>query len=227
MSNARESPRSQGVPGSPPAVRAAIAASPAFAGLPAQAIDEIARLARWQSWRQGEVIFREGNPIDAVYVLGRGAVKITTVSAAGREQLLHLLEPGDVFPRVGLYRMGAFPGTAIMHTDGSVAVIRKAEVMDLARQRGDVALALLGMMEDVIMELHMRLRHMALSDVKSRVQKLLLENTAGQQLTHQEIAAFVGAARETVSRAMAELRREGIILPKSKVTGKRADQEEG
>lgn len=194
------------------AVRAAFKASPAFTGLPCNVIDEIAALARWQECAKGHVLFREGDPVDAIFLLGRGRAKITTVSADGREQLLHLLEPGDVFPRVGLFRTGSFPGTASVDEGASVAVIRKVTVMDLAQRESEVALALLGMMDEVIRSLHRRLRSMALADVKSRVQQVLLEGTGGK-LTHQEIASLVGAARETVSRAIADLRREGIMLP--------------
>lgn len=200
-------------------IKEALKASPAFGSLPDNVIEQITTVAHWRHVAKGHVLFREGDPVDAVYVVGRGRVKITTTSVEGKEQLLHLLGPGDVFPRVGLFRTGAYPATAVADAPSAIAVIHRAALMELAQERGEVAIALLAMMDEVIRSLHQRIRSLALADVKARVQQLLLTGT-GRPLTHQEIAAFVGAARETVTRAIAELRREGIILPRARGRGK-------
>lgn len=181
----------------------------AFRSLPDAVLERIAALVMWREVASDQVIFHEGDPVTAVYLLRRGRVKVATVSADGREQLLHVLEPGAVFPRVGLFRGGAYPATAWMDEAGVVGVIAKEAVLDLARSDGDVAGALLGMMEGVVLELQERIRSLALQDVKSRVLQLLMRESS-RGMTHQEIAAFVGAARETVTRAIAELRRQGI-----------------
>ncbi|HEY8450098.1 MAG TPA: Crp/Fnr family transcriptional regulator [Bacillota bacterium] len=190
-----------------------------FGDVPDDVLARIAALARWQSRAKGEVLFHEGEPVAAVYLLGGGRVKVWTVTGDGREQLLHLLEPGAVFPRVGLFTGSAYPATAVMDEAGTVGILAKDAVLDLVRRDGEVAVALLTMMEGVVRALQERVRSLALQDVKSRVLQLLMRET-GRELTHQEIAAFVGAARETVSRAVAELRRQGIALPSRRGHGR-------
>lgn len=181
----------------------------AFAGLPQPVLQHIGERVTWRRFNAGDIIFHEGDPVDRVHLLHSGRVKVTTVSPDGREHLLHLLDPGAVFPRVGFFRGDRYPATARMDAPGIVGILHKESLRQLIREDGDAAAALFAMMEGVVMELQERVRSLALHDVKSRVQQVLLRH-AGRQLTHQEIAAFVGAARETVSRAIADLRRQGV-----------------
>lgn len=182
-----------------------------FANMPAPVLKKIAAAAYERKYQAGEVLFREGDPVTGIFLLRRGRVKVTTVSADGREQLLHLLSPGAVFPRVGLFHSGTYPATAHMDKSGIIGVIGKEAVLELVRTDGDVAVALLGLLEGVVRELQDRIRSMALQDVKARVLQVLL-NPRERKMTHQEIAAYIGAARETVTRAIGELRREGLIM---------------
>lgn len=184
-----------------------------FRDLPPAVLQRVLSVAQWRRYRRGDVLFHEGSPVTSVFLLNNGRVKIYTVTDDGREQLLHLLAAGAVFPRVGLFVAGEHPATAVMDQEGVVGTIQREAVLELARTDGEMAVALLGMMEGVVRYLQERIRTLALQDVKSRVLQLLMRTTeTGRDLTHQEIAGFVGAARETVSRAIADLRRQGINI---------------
>lgn len=183
----------------------------AFADLPEPVLRRIGERVTWRRFSAGDIVFHEGDPVDAIHLLHSGRVKVATVSPDGREHLLHLLGPGAVFPRVGFFRGHHYPATARMDEPGMVGILRKDSLLRLIREDGAAAAALFAMMEGVVLELQERVRSLALHDVKSRVQQVIMRH-AGRNLTHQEIAAFVGAARETVSRAIADLRRQGINL---------------
>lgn len=181
-----------------------------FSALPEEMVARIAPLVRWRSCRKGDVLFHEGEPVEAVFLLRAGRAKIVAVDADGREYIMHMLGPGDLFPAVGLFTGGGYPATAQVTEDGTVGVMTRQDVLDLVRAHGDIAIGMLTAMEGRIRYLQERIRSLALRDLRTRVLEVLVRHM-GEQLTHQEIAALVGAARESVSRVIAEFKRQGVI----------------
>ncbi|HEX6988403.1 MAG TPA: cyclic nucleotide-binding domain-containing protein, partial [Bacillota bacterium] len=119
----------------------------AFSDLPDTVLQRVAQRVTWRRVEAGEIIFHEGDAVDAIHLLHSGRVKVVTVSPDGREQLLHLLEPGAVFPRVGFFHGHHYPATAWMDEPGVLGILRKASLRELVREDGDAAAALFGMME--------------------------------------------------------------------------------
>lgn len=192
------------------AVVAALRTIHPFSALPEEMVARIAPLVRWRSCRKGDVLFHEGEPVEAVYLLRAGRVKIVAVDAGGKEYIMHMLGPGDLFPAVGLFTGGGYPATAEVTEDGTVGVMTRQDVLNLVRAHGDIAIALLTEMEGRLRYLQERIRSLAWRDLRTRVLEVLIRHV-GQQLTHQEIAALVGAARESVSRVISDFQRQGVI----------------
>ncbi|QBS38206.1 Crp/Fnr family transcriptional regulator [Thermaerobacter sp. FW80] len=181
-----------------------------FDRVPAELVAKVAEHLRWRACRSGEVLFREGEPVQAVFLLRSGRVKIVTVDDDGREYIMHLLGPGDLFPAVGLFTGGGYPATAEVIQDGVVGVVTREAILGLVREHGDLAMALLMAQEERIRYLQDRIRSLVWRDLRTRVLEVLVKHM-GDQLTHQEIAALVGAARESVSRVISEFKRQGLI----------------
>lgn len=77
-------------------VRDLLAASPVFGGFSAAALDELAGCGRNERFRPGEVIFREGDAIDRVWILRRGDVAVEIDVPGGEPVVVETLHPGDV-----------------------------------------------------------------------------------------------------------------------------------
>src|ERR1041385_950410 len=73
-----------------------------FVGLPPADLDHIADVAFVKSLEKGEYLFHEGDPARGFYVVQRGAVNVHRVSAAGKEQVIHVFRTGDSFAEVAL-----------------------------------------------------------------------------------------------------------------------------
>ncbi|HEY8487481.1 MAG TPA: Crp/Fnr family transcriptional regulator, partial [Thermaerobacter sp.] len=161
-----------------------------FDRVPPDLVAKVAEHVRWRPCRTGQVLFREGEPVEGVFLLRAGRVKIVAVDDAGREYIMHLLGPGDLFPAVGLFTGGGYPATAEVIQDGVVGVVTRQVILDLVRQHGDLAMALLMAQEERIRYLQDRIRSLVWRDLRTRVLEVLVKHM-GDHLTHQEIAALV------------------------------------
>ncbi|NTU59757.1 MAG: cyclic nucleotide-binding domain-containing protein, partial [Deltaproteobacteria bacterium] len=71
--------------------------SPLFAGLDADQLARILTIGRVSERRRHEVLFREGEPVEGLFVLLSGGIKIYKLSADGKEHILHVVRPGQAF----------------------------------------------------------------------------------------------------------------------------------
>lgn len=170
-------------------------------------------------------IIQEGQPGDYMYVLREGRVKVTKLSGAGREQILEILTAGAFFGEMAL----------LDPPERSASVKSLDPVRLLALSRHDFLQALTrgpGLAMAVIRELARRLRrtdeqasHIPYQSVKERTRELLcrLATETGEDgwrvspaLTHQEVADMVATSRETVTRAVKQLKQDGWLRQEGK-----------
>jgi len=170
-------------------------------------------------------IVQEGQPGDYMYVLREGRVKVTKLSGAGREQILEILAAGAFFGEMAL----------LDPPERSASVKSLDPVRLLALSRHDFLQALSrgpGLAMAVIRELARRLRrtdeqasHIPYQSVKDRTRELLRRLATepaedgwrvSPALTHQEVADMVATSRETVTRAVKQLKQEGSLRQEGK-----------
>jgi CRP/FNR family transcriptional regulator, dissimilatory nitrate respiration regulator len=72
-----------------------------FTGLPAADLENIAAVTVVKSLEKDDYLFHEGDPAHGFYVVQRGAVNVHRVTAAGKEQIIHVFRTGDSFRRSG------------------------------------------------------------------------------------------------------------------------------
>jgi CRP/FNR family transcriptional regulator len=173
----------------------------------------------------GHVLFTAGEECRGLYVVASGRVRIFRTSPEGKEQVLHIEGAGRPVAELPLFDGGTYPASAMAIEETRLVFLPRADFEHLYRTHPDVAHA-------IIRGLGKRLRHLvqvtetlAFRDVAARLAMLLsryAENTGtrtpnGVELTlgrtQEELALEIGTARESVSRAMKELRRRGLIEP--------------
>lgn len=192
---------------------------PYFAGLSAPELAALAAQCRVQSLDAGESILLEGEPAEGLYVVLSGKVRVFKSSPDGREQVLIVLAPGGTFSDVPVFDGGPSPASAdALGSGASVCLVPGPVVAQLLATSPAVAASVAKVLASRLRHLTMLVEDLSLRQIIQRVARLLLDESGSGsrsiQLTHQEMAARVGTAREVVSRALRELEHRGAISRK-------------
>lgn len=165
---------------------------------------------------RGQVVFSEGDPGDRLYVIVDGKIKLGTSSTDGRESLLAILGPGEMFGELSLFDPVPRTATATALTETTLLGLGHDALGPWLNGRPGVAQALLKALSQRLRRTNENLSDLVFSDVPGRVAKALIdlnekfgENRpeglyVEHDLTQEELAQLVGASRETVNKALAD-----------------------
>jgi CRP/FNR family transcriptional regulator, cyclic AMP receptor protein len=197
--------------------------APLFAALDEEAASALlASMTRTQLGRS-EVLFHEGDPGDRVYVIIEGKVKLGRTSGDGRENLLAILGPGEMFGELSLFDPGPRNATATAVSEAVLAGLGSDDLGSWLAGRPDVAQQLLRALARRLRRTNETLADLVFSDVPGRVAKALLDLSerfgrptedglrVAHDLTQEELAQLVGASRETVNKALADFASRGWL----------------
>ena len=201
----------------------ALMQAPLFSALDAEAAAALRASMTEKRVPRSGIIFSEGEAGDRMYVILDGKVKLGHTSPDGRESLLAVLGPGEVFGELSLFDPGPRTATATAVTDTVVVGLGHGDLRPWLTGRPEVAEALLQALAQRLRRTNEALADLVFSDVPGRVAKQLLElaDKFGQpgpdgvlvhhDLTQEELAQLVGASRETVNKALADFTQRGWI----------------
>jgi CRP/FNR family cyclic AMP-dependent transcriptional regulator len=198
-------------------------AIPYFAPLAPEALARVAAAVRERRCGRGEVLFFEGEPCPGLYYVRAGRVKIYKASPEGREQVLHVLGPGQTFNDVPVFDGGPNPATARTLEPSHVFLVPRELALALVQSDPTVALAVVRVFAGRLRHLTTLVEDLSLRHVTGRVARLLLRtldpDAPAEHLTQQDMAARVGTAREVVGRALHSLEDAGAIrLERGRIT---------
>ncbi len=197
--------------------------APLFAAMDDDAAAAVRRSMSEVNLGRGQVLFREGDHGDRLFVIVEGKLKIGRTSSDGRENLLSVLGPGDMFGELTVFDPGERMGTAMAVTDSRLYSLSADNLRPWLAQRPDVALALLRQLSRRLRRSSEVVSDLVFSDVPGRVAKSLLDLSArfglptpegmhvAHDLTQEELAQLVGASRETVNKALADFAGRGWL----------------
>ncbi len=196
-----------------------------FKELPAADLEAIDALVPSVTVPTGTILYEPGQPLDRLYFLKRGRVRLYALSASGRELSLAMLGPGNIFGETDSVATGAGSCFAETVEPALLCTMGTSAFRHLMAERPTLAIRLVEMLSERIHSLQELTATMVFQDVKTRVAQLLLklahqfgDDKAGSLtkipfvITHQEIAAMVGSTRESVSVAMGDLSADHLIL---------------
>ena len=192
-----------------------------FVGVPATDIAAVASFALTRHLAKGDYLFREGDPAQGFYIVQRGAINVHRVSAAGKEQVIHVFRPVESFAEGALASEVGYPADARATEASVVLLIPKREFIDLLRSRPELALRMLGSMSQHLRVLVGLLDDLALKDIETRVANWLLKRCPHPlrdsavvielDRTKRVLAAELGATSETLSRTLAKFRDQKLL----------------
>ncbi len=197
-----------------------------FTGLPLADLTEIASVSTVKALEKDQYLFREGDAAVGFYVVQRGAVNVHRVNAAGKEQIIHVFRAGDSFAEVALASPTGYPADARALEPTQVLLVRKEGILELLKQRPELALRMLGSMSSHLRVLVSQLEDLTLKDVETRLTNWLVKQCPDPQsdqpvaiqltMTKRVLAAELGTVGETFSRTMAKLRGQKLLAVKGR-----------
>jgi len=172
---------------------------------------------------RAERLFEEGASGNQLYVILDGKIKLTQAAADGRENLLSVLGPGEMFGELSLFDPRPRTASAVAVTDSRLGALAHDDLRSWLTGRPDVALHLLQALAQRLRRANDVMADLVFTDVPGRVAKALLD-LAGRfgesqpdglhvnhDLTQEELAQLVGASRETVNKALADFAARGWL----------------
>jgi CRP-like cAMP-binding protein len=196
--------------------RALLAEVELFRGIEQDDLAAILDAIEQRSFSRGDVIFTEGDEPNELFVVLSGRIAMANRSIDGRESVVALMEPGDLFGDMPLFDGLMRSADARVLESSDVAAIPYAPLRDLYEIRPEL-------LWNVVRLLALRLRNTdaALADsvfldVTGRTAKRLLELAGDADefslpVTQEELAGMVGASRERVNKAIASFVKLGWI----------------
>ena len=173
--------------------------------------------------RKGEVLFREGEPAAALYLVESGRIKLTQLTGEGGDVIMRYLAPGDAFAAVALFERSTYPVTARATERTRVRAWPREVLPGLVREHPRFEANLLRIVSSHTREALSRVRELSTEPVAQRLARTLLRlaRQVGrsepdgpilvERITQQEIAEISGASLYTVSRMLADWEEEKIV----------------
>lgn len=189
-------------------------------------LEELATHLIERRFPKNATVVEEGLPGDYMYVIREGRVKVTKASEDGREKIMNFLETGAFFGDMAL--LGNETRSASVKTleESLLLALSRRDFIDLLRQSPDLSLAVIEELANRLRETNEQARSLSFQGVEERTRSLFERiarpdaRAAGRRmtpaLTHQQIADMVGTSRETVTRAVKQLKESGWLNQEGK-----------
>jgi len=199
-----------------------LARTPMFAGLSPSELDELARVAVPRSYEAGQVVFREDDEGDTCFVVRSGAIKITR-EHGGRTIALAEMRTGDMFGELSMFGGEVRSATAQALEQTHAVALLAGDIRRLLTGNPEIAFKMLEAMADRVRRTNERLANQSFQTVAGRVAGVLMQLVNARQAegaadkdvlvetTQADIAQLAGASRESASRFLATLERQGLV----------------
>lgn len=186
----------------------------------AAALMKIARVVRYPA---RHTVFREGEPGDHLLVVMQGRVKVSLASADGKEAILSLLEPGDVFGEMALLDGEARSASVTAMEASTFLVIWRRDFLPFLERNPQVALKLLAALSRRLRATNDLVGNLSFLNLPARLARILLnlgqqygrvtaEGIAiGLKLSQEELGNLVGVSRESVNRQVRHWVEAGVL----------------
>ncbi len=189
-----------------------------FKGLSDELLREFSNLAVIKSFEKNQEIFGEGKPALGFFLILEGQVKIFKLSSKGKEQIIHILGPGEIFAEVVLAGVETYPAYAQAISPVKVAFFEKSGFLKLVQRKPELALNLIALFSIKLRSLVKTIENLTLRESGERLLHYLWElSEEGKKkdvelrVNKSHLALLLGITPETLSRLFQKYREEGLI----------------
>ncbi|WP_079509512.1 Crp/Fnr family transcriptional regulator [Mesobacillus jeotgali] len=195
-----------------------------FRDLEDDELDKIVDISISREWKKNSHIFMQGDPLENVYFIHEGKVKIYKSDASGREQIVAILKKGEMFPHVGFFRKGGYPGYSEVLERANLVVVPISQFEKVLVENPHLSIKVFKVLGEKIVDLQERLEAQILNNTYEQIIKLLIRlgELHGEQhedgkvllktdFTNKDLANMIGTTRETVSRTLTKMKKDNLL----------------
>jgi CRP-like cAMP-binding protein len=189
-----------------------------FVDVPTADLDTLAAGLRRRRYARGQVIFTQGDPGNSLCIIEEGRVRIVVGSDEGKELVLRVLGPGDVFGELAVLDGEPRSADAVAQEPCQLLLLQRSDFLEFIEARPKVATTLLAALSRKVRLTTRQAQDVAFLDVPARVARTVLEQAVADnggasvcRLTQSELAGLVGATRESVNKWLGYYERQGLI----------------
>ncbi|WP_066632768.1 Crp/Fnr family transcriptional regulator [Desulfolucanica intricata] len=196
---------------------------PIFKTLSYGELQKVNSLIQKKEYKKGNVLFMRGDQANHLYIVRYGRVKLYEASKDGRQQIVRILERGDFFGELSLFKDECHLLNAEALEDTGLCLLPREDLKNLIRQNPEMSLSIMQAMSKRLAYSEKFIGDLTLKNVEERLASWLMvmaekEGVSTLQgirisinLSRQEVANLLGTTIETVSRKLTKLQSEGII----------------
>jgi CRP-like cAMP-binding protein len=184
---------------------------PIFCDLDPEAFDQLCRYAKHATLKRGASIFSKGDPGNSLIAVISGTVKISVSSPDGRNAILNLIGPGEIFGEVAVLDGQARTADATANTNCEIFVIDRREFLPFVRSQPALAMKFIELLCARLRWTSDQVEQVILQDLPGRLANALIRLTEKHKVaqggrtiavTQQEISEMVGMTRESINKQL-------------------------
>ena len=192
---------------------------PSFSGMTESQLEDIRRITQTKTVEKGEMIFLEGDEGKGFFIVAEGLVKVFKSSSEGKEQILHILGPGEPIGEVAVFAGRSFPANALALSKSRLLYLPRKDFTDLITRNPSLAMNMLAVLSMRLRQFTVQVESLALKEVPGRLAAYLIylteEQNDRQQVTLNiskgSLAGLLGTIPETLSRIFAKMTDQHLI----------------
>jgi CRP/FNR family cyclic AMP-dependent transcriptional regulator len=186
-------------------------------------IDHLLTYARVESYRAGSEIYAKGSPGQSMMAVLRGTAKMSSVSPEGKEIVLNIMKPGEIFGEIALLDGAERSADAIAMEDCDILVLNRRDFMPVLENHADICLMLLRILCQRLRHTSEQVEDVLFRHLEARIAKALLQLAEGSSrgdiqrvsldlhLSQRDLAKLVGSSRESVNKQLQVWQKAGLI----------------
>ena len=189
---------------------------PLFKSLNHDEMMEIASITEPRTFKKGEVIYGEGDTGGKLYILHTGGVKISRLSADGKEQFIRAIGPGEFMGELSLFSSLPFTDDAAALENSTMCFIDGEKLKLLMSKYISIAFKVMDELSKRLERAENLIKEISLNSVEERLARALLDVSGGGReivlpMSKGDFASQLGMSQETLSRKLSSFQEEGLI----------------
>jgi len=187
-------------------------------------LTNVANIAIARDWKKQSHVFLQGDPLQNVYFIYDGKIKIYKSDVNGKEQIVAIAKKGEMFPHVGFFRKGDYPAYAEVLEPSTLIAVPISKFESVLIDNPELCIKVFKVLGEKIVDLQDRLEEQILNNTYEQIIKLLIrlaqkhgiEQEDGtillkSEFTNKDLANMIGTTRETISRTLTKMKKDELI----------------
>ncbi|HLO10746.1 Crp/Fnr family transcriptional regulator [Neobacillus drentensis] len=187
-------------------------------------LTKITDIAIARDWKKQSHVFLQGDPLENVYFIYDGKIKIYKSDINGKEQIVAIAKKGEMFPHVGFFRKGDYPAYAEVIEPSTLIAVPISKFESVLIENPELCIKVFKVLGEKIVDLQNRLEEQILNNTYEQIIKLIirLAQKHGQEkgdgtillkseFTNKDLANMIGTTRETISRTLTKMKKDELI----------------